>query len=97
MSWEHHAARSYSRNTAHTQAFVFGCSRPSQLWAWVVVWSSGKAAGVEQGMHSAKIHAEDCARQVETRWPEPKTFDKQAARAEALSIFFGAMSKDNVK
>lgn len=75
MRWKSHASRSYVRDTEHTQGFVFGCSRPVQLWAWVVFWSCGKAAGVEQGMRSAKLRAEDCALQVESRWPENRVFE----------------------
>lgn len=92
MSWERHDIRSYVRDTEHTQGFVFGCSRPNQLWAWAVFWTTGKASGVEQGHYQAKLHAEDCARQVEERWPggHQATFDKQTARAEALSVLFGA-------
>lgn len=72
MTWKRRDSRSYKRETKHTQGFIFGCSRPVQLWAWVVFWSHGKASGVESGLHQARAQAEDCAGQVEGRWAGEK-------------------------
>lgn len=61
---------SHVRDTEHTLGIVFGCVRPRSLWAWVVFWDTGKASGVESTSNSARLQAEDCAKQVEGRWPK---------------------------
>jgi len=69
MSWTLHDNRSYRRETPQYQAFVFGASRPTQMWAWAVWWKSGRAGGVEQGFRAAKTQAEQTIRQIEERMP----------------------------
>ncbi len=59
MRWKRHGVRNYTRKSVHTQAFVFGSSRPQSLWAWAVYWMGGRAIGVETGMLHAKKKAEE--------------------------------------
>lgn len=68
MKWKRSGFRCYSNNDALWQCFVFGCSRPSRLWAWVVFWSNGKASGVEQSFAKAKVKAGQCSAQIESKW-----------------------------
>lgn len=99
-TWKRYDKRSYVYQTKHVTAFVFGCSRPVQLWAWVAFWSSGKAGGVEQGFRKAQDQASDCIMQIEMRWhhadktpsvgSEADKLKKQNARMAALSALFGA-------
>jgi len=37
------------------------------MWAWIVLWRSGKASGVELSFDQAKREADNSIRQVEDR------------------------------
>ena len=65
--WTRHDHRSYQYQTAKCQAFLFGASRPVQMWAWVVFCRSGRAGagGVEQGFRTAKREAANAIRQID--------------------------------
>ncbi len=65
MRWNRLGGRSYMRKSMHTQAFVFGDPRPTQLWAWAVYWMGGSASGVEPGMLNARKKAEDCQQEID--------------------------------
>lgn len=71
MSWKRHAKRSYQRNTENTQSFVFGWSRPSQLWAWIVFTRGTKTSGVEISFTGAVKAADEAVLKVEvpSAWP----------------------------
>jgi len=68
MRWTRKANRSYYRETEHTQSFLFGCSKPMQLWAWAVFWVRGRSSGVAMSYALAKRKAEEDANTVEAQW-----------------------------
>ncbi len=65
MRWNRLGSRSYTRKSMHTEAYVFGDPRPTQLWAWAVYWMGGSASGVETGMLNARKKAEDWTQKVD--------------------------------
>lgn len=68
--WSRHDHRSYRRQTPNCLAYIFGASRPVQMWAWVVYWRRGKASGVEDGFNLARHEAANTMQQIEERSPK---------------------------
>ncbi len=61
VRWKKLAHRSYLWELPGViQAFVFGASRPVQMWAWCAYWECGSASGVCMDFQEAKRKAEDC-------------------------------------
>ena len=71
MTWRKHAPRVYEMKFGGCQAFVFGCNKPTQLWAWAVYWHGGSSSGVEQGFLLAKKKAQEATMRVDYPWEYP--------------------------
>ena len=54
MTWSKIASRSYIARTPKTDAFVFGATVPSGLWAWSVYGHAFHESGVENSFREAK-------------------------------------------
>ena len=67
MKWKRIGQRSYELTGKKSQAFVFGAQRPTCLWALSVYWRGGHFSRVENGFAKAKIEAEKCVADVDSR------------------------------